>query len=260
MNTLSLINDISGIFLAIILSFLFTSLSFIRYYRRKLRRVYQDCNRAIGEQKDIAWRSQMNPHFIHNCLNSINAFIHQQDKQSAANYLTCFSQLMRKVLEHSEETKITLARELDALRDYIKLELLRFGREIEVLITVDDKLDPEKIYVPPLYIQPFLENALIHGLLPKQSDGSVRIFLEQRANLLYCSITDDGIGRPATSLPEKLQPLKRSLGIAITRKRIALFNEAQDISRAIHISDILNDSGEGTGTKVEIQLALIERF
>ena len=259
MNNAFLTSTTSALLIAVLLSILCTVLSCRWYYRGKLKYANRKFNQTINEQKDIAWRARMNPHFVHNCLNSINSFIHMQDKQSAANYLTCFSRLMRKVLEHSGDAKISLSLELDALKDYIDLELLRFGREINVRIQIDDQLNPEQVYVPPLFIQPFLENALIHGLLPKQGEGSVCICLEARGDLLYCGITDDGIGRPAEN-HENNGTHKRSLGIAITQKRISAFNAAHEVPDPVSISDLIDEQGNGIGTKVEVQLALVERF
>ncbi|WP_257666806.1 sensor histidine kinase [Parapedobacter tibetensis] len=218
--------------------------------------VYQ---RRTDELEDIAWRSQMNPHFLNNCLNSINSMIHQHDGQLAASYLVGLSRLTRKVLENAEAPTITLAEELDMVNQYIHLEQLRFGDHVSMSIVLPPDIDPTKIWVPPLFIQPFVENALIHGLLPKQACGTITIqFLISEGGKLCCSITDDGVGRAVpVKADSNLSISTKSLGIAITRKRIAAFNKAAGRVLSFIIRDLVDFEGKGTGTSVEIQLALV---
>ncbi|WP_353127164.1 sensor histidine kinase [Parapedobacter pyrenivorans] len=236
---------------------LITACGFLWYFKKRnalLQAVFQQ---RVAELEDAVWRLQMNPHFLNNCLNSLNGFIHRDDKQSAARYLTSLSRLVRKLLEHSEEATITLADELDTVRQYVQMEQLRFGDKIAVEIAVSPDVDPESIVVPPLFIQPFVENALIHGLLPRQACGIISVeFLMIDAATLSCSITDNGVGR-AQSEKDAVPAINKSLGIAITCKRIAAFNKAFGRTLPFAIHDLADGENQCAGTSVAIQLARV---
>ncbi|RZM11493.1 MAG: hypothetical protein EOO88_46815 [Pedobacter sp.] len=228
------------------------------YANIKLRKRITVYAQQITELQDIAWRAQMNPHFLHNCLNNINAFIHQLDPKTASSYLTCLSRLLRNILEHSDKATITLARELDMLQQYIKLENLRFGADVEINVSVDEHLQTDTLAVPPLFIQPFLENAILHGILPKQGKGNVNISISlSDPSTLSCTITDDGVGRKKANPSDPTTPLRRSMGMDITRKRIELFNRVNGKSLPLTIDDLRDDNGAGTGTSIAILLVLV---
>ena len=147
-----------------------------------------------------ALRSQMNPHFIFNCLNAINRFILGHETEAASDYLTKFSRLMRMIMNHSRHSYISLADELEVLRLYLDMERLRFKDAFDYFIIVPDDLDTDDIRIPPLLVQPFVENAVWHGLMQKEERGSLSITISVAGDLLTCVIRDDGIGRKRAAL------------------------------------------------------------
>ena len=160
-------------------------------------------------------RSQMNPHFIFNALNSVNSFIAKNDERSANRYLSDFSMLMRAVLENSEEDFIPLSKELELLELYVKLEHSRFSEKFDYHIQVDEQLNREAFLIPPMLLQPFVENAIWHGLRYKENKGSLEItFNQMDADHLQISITDDGIGRKQSAeLKTRHQKNQNSKGL-----------------------------------------------
>ncbi|MDR7132740.1 sensor histidine kinase YesM [Algoriphagus sp. 4150] len=231
------------------------------YFRRKFSRSKAVHRLRVSELEDSAWRAQMNPHFLNNCLSNLNSLIQLEDIPTASRYLTSLSRLTRKVLENSLGSTITLAEELDMVRHYVILEQLRFGNAIIFEIELDEKLDPETILVPPFFIQPFLENSIIHGLLPKGAKGTVAVSLRKSSQeILYCSVLDDGAGRTNNSTPifSDCERGKRSLGMSITRSRIMAFNQASGKTLPLMIRDLTDESGNPTGTLIQLELAFRE--
>ncbi len=231
------------------------------YFRRKFSRSKAVHQLQVSELEDSAWRAQMNPHFLNNCLSNLNSLIQLEDIPTASRYLTTLSRLTRKVLENSLDSTITLAEELDMVKHYIVLEQLRFGNAIIFDIELDEKLDPETILVPPFFIQPFLENSIIHGLLPKGGKGTVGIRIrESGQQTLCCSVLDDGAGRTntPTSTSSDCQRGKRSLGMSITTSRIMAFNQASGKTLPLMIRDLTDGSGNPAGTLIQIELAFRE--
>ena len=171
----------------------------------------------IAETEMAALRAQMNPHFIFNCLNSIQFFTAQNDSEKASDYLTKFSRLIRLVLENSRSEKVTLANELDTLRLYIEMEAMRFPQKLHYRIRVDDWVDVDSIQMPPLLLQPFVENAIWHGLMHKEEGGTVTVQIQQNPeNLLHIEITDDGIGRQrAAEFKSKSATKHKSFGMKL---------------------------------------------
>jgi len=251
-----------------IYSYLFTGMAVLLtwgccyvYFRRRLIQLKSDSQVKITELEDAAWRAQMNPHFLNNSLNSLNSIMLLEDIPTASRYLTSLSRFTRKVLENSLGSTITLAEELDLVRHYITLEQLRFRNDIMFEIEIDEKLDPDNILVPPFFIQPFLENSIIHGLLPKGGKGAVGIRISiSKHGTLSCSIWDDGAGRSKNFPPDSLdcEKGKRSLGISITRNRITAFNQVSGRSLPILIQDLTDQSGNPAGTLIQIELAFLE--
>lgn len=173
--------------------------------------------RQAAQLETKALRAQMDPHFIFNALNSISAFIRQQQPEKAHHFVARFGQLMRLVLENSRRAEVSLARELEVLQAYLELEQARTGNAFEFSILVDPLADPEEIRVPPLVMQPFVENAVWHGMAGKEGRGQVEISIRLRDGDLVTTISDDGTGMP------KDRPAPdggRSLGTVITRERL----------------------------------------
>ncbi len=173
-----------------------------------------------------ALRAQMNPHFIFNCLNSINRFILKNNTETASDYLTKFSRLIRMVLNNSQQNLITLREELDCLELYIQLEQLRFNNFFRYKIKCADDVDAEYITIPPLLLQPFVENAIWHGLMHKEGrQGMLSVDITQEKEILCCKITDNGIGRAKVSvLKNEVREKRKSIGLKLTEERIKMFN------------------------------------
>ncbi len=201
-----------------------------------------------------ALRAQMNPHFIFNSLNSINRFILQNNKEQASEYLTKFSKLVRLILQNSNASLITLESELEALQLYLELESLRFNHRFNFKISVDDEIDAEVLMVPPLIIQPYAENAIWHGLMHKPDIGNLEIEIKEEENFLQIRISDDGIGRKkAAELKSKSATTHKSMGVKITKDRIAMMNEKGN-KEAVVINDLVHPDGSAAGTEVIIKI------
>lgn len=203
------------------------------------------------EQKSL--RLQMNPHFIFNSLNSIQSYILTHDVEMAVTYLGKFSQLMRLILSNSGKNYVVLKEELNAIRHYLELEKLRFDNKFDYSINLDKKIDTEFIEIPPMLIQPYIENAIIHGILHKPSRGAITIEFKLRGNNIHCTITDNGIGREkAAELKEKAGIKRRSSGMYITKARLELLNKENTEDYSVKITDLKNGEGQAEGTKVEL--------
>ena len=204
-----------------------------------------------------ALRSQMNPHFLFNSLNSINRFIIQNNSEQASGYLTKFSRLMRHILQNSQYELIPLENELEALKLYLELEAVRFDHHFTWSVKVDEHLDVSALKVPPLIIQPYAENAIWHGLMHKEEKGKLLIELREEGEYLVCSITDDGVGRKkAAELKSKSASTHKSMGMKITADRIASMRKRKSGENYIQITDLVLPNGEPGGTRVEIKIAL----
>jgi len=204
-----------------------------------------------------ALRAQMSPHFIFNSLNSINMFILENNKLQASEYLSKFSRLIRLILQNSKEAFISLKSELEALQLYLELESLRFDNKFEYKISVDDDVDTTTLKVPPLIIQPYVENAIWHGLMHKKEKGHLEIELYQEKGILLCKIIDDGIGRKkAAELKSKSASTHKSMGMRITADRIAMLQQQEQNNTSISITDIVPPDGNPSGTEVLIKIPL----
>ncbi|MGY8914833.1 MAG: tetratricopeptide repeat-containing sensor histidine kinase, partial [Flavobacteriales bacterium] len=198
-------------------------------------------------------RSQMNPHFIFNALNSVNNYIAKSDERSANRFLSDFSMLMRSVLENSEEDFIPLSKELDLLELYMKLEHSRFPDKFEYQLYVDEKIEIDKFQIPPMLLQPYIENAIWHGLRYKEEKGFLKIEVHQKEESeLLISISDDGIGRKKSGeLKTSNQMKQESKGMGNIKKRISILNDMYKDRISVTISDLFENE---TGTKVELRL------
>ena len=212
----------------------------------------------LSETEMAALRSQMNPHFIFNCLNSIQYFTARNDAEKASDYLTKFSRLIRLVLENSRSERVTLANELETLRLYIEMEAMRFQHKVHYTIEVADAIDTDMIQMPPLLLQPFVENAIWHGLMHKEEGGTVRIVVQQPTeNLLHVEITDDGVGRvQAAEYKSKSATRNKSFGMKMTAERIELINQLYHTQTQVQIEDLVDDLGQATGTRVVVEIPI----
>jgi len=193
----------------------------------------------------------MNPHFIFNCLSSINRFILINKTEEASDYLTKFSRLIRMALQNSEKPLITLESELEALRLYLDLERLRFKNAFSYSITFINTIDSNTVHIPPMLIQPFVENAIWHGLMHKKGTGSLEIQLCVEDKSLTCVITDNGIGRNmAAAFKSRSAEKSKSMGVDITAGRLALLNGSKNKAAVFKIEDLADEDGKACGTKV----------
>lgn len=219
-------------------------------------------NRQLSHEKQILTleqdmlRSQMNPHFIFNSLNSIKLYIINNEKENAVYYLNKFSKFIRKILIASTEKEISLEDELDTMQLYMNIENIRFSNEIIFTVDVERGINTATIKVPSLILQPFLENALWHGLSSKKEDKQIELRVYKVNNdFINISITDNGIGRKASEEINHSRVLKRrSVGLAITKARLANFSKRFTTDYKMDIEDLYDASGKPLGTRVVVHL------
>ena len=224
----------------------------------KTKRRISEMNRQISEITQANLRQQMNPHFIFNTLNSIQYYMYQHDKLATNNYLTKFSSLMRKVLENSQHTSVSLRDELDALNLYLDLECLRFKDKFDYEIRVDEEIDTLMFKVPTMLIQPYVENSICHGLMPREGKGFIKIDLKLEKDHIICIIEDNGIGREAAQERKKLRAENHnSLGTQIVSSRLDLVNTLYGTNLKTTYADLTNENGEPEGTRVEIHIPIM---
>ena len=204
-------------------------------------------------------RSQMNPHFLFNSLNSIKLYIINNDKKNAVHYLNKFSKLVRKILEASSQKEITLAEELETVELYMNIEDIRFSYEIDFKIKVDQDIDVHQVKIPSLILQPFLENALWHGLSSKEGVKKIDLHAcKEGEGFIKISITDNGVGREAAEIIKEGRVLKRkSVGIDITKERLANFSKDFQNSFKVEIEDLHDQEGNASGTRVNLRIPTI---
>lgn len=214
----------------------------------------------LAEEKLTALRSQMNPHFIFNSLNSIQQFILKGEVDNANKYLSQFSKLIRLVLQYSAYNFINLEEEINMLTLYLSLEKTRFGNSFEYIIEVEEELDTDEIKIPNLMIQPFVENAIWHGLMHKDGDRKIEIrFHLKNEQSVVCEVIDNGIGREkaAEIKSRKTFEIKhQSKGIQLIKDKIDVLKQQFNNEVSVVILDVTNSAGEVCGTKVVIQLPL----
>ncbi|MBT8255612.1 MAG: histidine kinase [Bacteroidia bacterium] len=234
---------IIGSLIALALLLLYTA-----YSQRKNARQQQYANNLLALK---SLRTQMNPHFIFNALNSVNSFIASNDERAANKYLSEFSQLMRSVLENSDEDFIPLSKEIELLRLYVKLEHFRFRDKFDYKVTVDEALNVDDFVIPPMLLQPYVENAVWHGLRYKEKKGLLEIDFAQRdSETVVITITDDGIGRKKSKeFKTDHQKKQKSKGMGNIKRRIAILNDMYKDKVDVTVED-LNDQEEGTQVRL----------
>ena len=225
--------------------------------------IKQQLKEAVYKNKlnDIALaslRAQMNPHFIFNCLNSIKLYTEQDNSAAASEYLSKFSKLIRNMLNNARAEKTVLSSEIETLQLYIEMEAMRFKDRIHFEINVVENVDVDFIEIPPLIIQPYVENAIWHGIMHKEGSGKVIINIIQQdaTSPLIITIEDDGIGRDKAS-KLKSNNEHKSHGTQITNDRIALLNERDQLNASVAITDLYQPNGSPSGTLVTLKLLTI---
>ena len=240
---------ISGIVLA-----LMAGIFYVLYRQFQLKNE----KKVITLEQDML-RSQMNPHFLFNSLNSIKLYIINNEQKNAVHYLNKFSKLVRKILEASTVKEIALAEELETAELYMNIEDIRFSNEIDFTITIDEAIDPHLIKIPSLILQPFLENALWHGLSSKEGEKKISIHISKDDSAsVVIAITDNGIGREAAEKIKENKVLKRkSVGIDITKERLANFSKEFRNHYSLDMIDLFDDQWNATGTRIMLVIPTI---
>jgi len=232
-----------------VLLVIFLLLTYIRQMRYKERQKQE----ALRLQ---TLQGQMNPHFIFNSLNSINYFISNNDKLSANRYIADFAKLIRSILHNMNNSYITLENEMESVEEYLKIEHLRFGDKFDYKIIVDDEINMDEIKVSPGLVQPFIENAIWHGVRGlEHRKGFIIVKFIFHEGRLTCEIEDDGIGRKKSDEMRSLNDQKKSRGISIIRERLRILSNLHNNTYQVTISDLYPDKNE-TGTRVIIDLPL----
>lgn len=206
-----------------------------------------------------ALKSQMNPHFIFNALNSIQELYTIGDKKIANEQMGNFSSLTRKILDVSGKQKITLAEEIEILTKYLELESMRFEMDFAYTVSFDEKIDEDYLQLPPMLIQPFVENSIKHGLLHKKGMKKLSISFEvnDAEDILLCTIIDNGIGRDASAQINKNRVASHvSFASAATQKRLELLNKDKEKRVAVVFEDVIDEQQQIAGTKVILQIPL----
>mgnify|MGYP006076273881 FL=1 len=245
------------IFLVIAILLLITFFSFQKSQRRKT--LFEEGKKKVLLSELHALRSQMNPHFIFNTLSSIQSFITKNNSREAVNYLSKFSKLMRGTLENTQKQKIPIKDEIETLELYMDLEKLRLNNKFDYQIIIDKKIDVQFEEIPPMLIQPYIENAIWHGISHKEGKGIIKIcFILENENLLKCEIIDDGVGRKKASEiknAQRHQEKNKSFGMSITKDRLEIINSLKDSKLNVNVVD-LDDNNTPSGTKIEIFIPL----
>ncbi|HET6724000.1 MAG TPA: histidine kinase [Chitinophagaceae bacterium] len=223
---------------------------------KKKQRLQTDYEKKLANVEMTALLAQMNPHFLFNSLNSIDSYIIRNESKKASEYLNNFARLMRLILQNSRSNYINLKDELEALELYMQMESLRFKNKFSYSIAVDENVETSSIVIPPMLIQPYVENAIWHGLMHKTNgtEGLVKINISKNADDLLCVIEDNGIGRKkaAELKGQKQNNHKRSMGMQITKDRIEIINKLYNMNASINIYDMEDMQGNAKGTKVEL--------
>jgi len=241
-----------------LLFILITGLFLFRQSKMNAKRRISEMNRKISEITQANLRQQMNPHFIFNTLNSIQYYMYQHDKIATNNYLTKFSSLMRKTLENSQHTTVTVKDEIDALELYLELEIIRFKNKFSYSIEIDEEIDPLLYKLPTMLIQPYVENAIVHGLVHKQENGTLKVILRLMKDHMACIVEDNGIGRKAAmEIKKGKESNHNSLGTRIAESRLQLVNDLYGTNMKIQYTDLTDITGKPSGTRAEIQIPII---
>jgi two-component system, LytTR family, sensor kinase len=213
-------------------------------------------NKDLATSQLTTLRAQMNPHFIFNALNSVQQYILQGNITEANRYLSKFSKLQREVLNNSDQNFISLEKELEVLNLYLELEQLRFDGSFNYAIKVDGAIDDDEIKIPPMIVQPFVENSIWHGLMPRQGERWVQInFSLSSDDLLVCTVTDNGIGREAaTRLKQNGHTQHKSKGLSLVYDRLNILRQQYGQAFEVNIKDIVDGNNVPAGTEVKLHI------
>lgn len=222
----------------------------------RIKKVESDFNNEIRRLQLDLLKNQMNPHFIFNALTSIKVFLIDNDKKKAVFYLNKFSKLIRKMLDSYRVDSYSLDEEFEILKLYLAIENIRFNSEIEISFDVDEKLNLKSIYIPPLLLQPFVENAIWHGLMNKTTGTKqldIKIYSAPDTKTVFMEITDNGVGRKYSTESKLKRTLqKTSYGLKLVQERLDIFNIQNNFNYKFRIIDLFDENSLSAGTKVFI--------
>lgn len=242
-----------------LLSFMLLTGSVYSFYKLKTNQIKKEealktfYAKQLAEVEMKALRAQMNPHFIFNSLNSIQKYILKNDTFAASQYLTKFSKLIRLILDHSNQNFISLSSEIELLKLYVEIEDMRFDNQFDYHFEIAENINSESIQIPSMIIQPYIENAIWHGLLHKETKGRLSITFKEKDGCIKVVVDDDGIGRKkALEIKSKQVLKKKSYGLQITEDRISILNKTQNSKTKISIIDKKDKNDSAIGTKVEL--------
>jgi two-component sensor histidine kinase len=241
------------------LAFIALAYALLIFYVKRVKRKQEEqtrINKRFAELELQALQSQMNPHFVFNALGAIQYFIQNNDTSAADSYLAKFAKLMRLFLESSKNRYIPLSEEIKLLSLYIELEQMRFKGKFQAHIEVDEDLDTHDKELPSILVQPFVENAINHGLFHKESEGRLTIrFFEKANGTLVCIIEDNGVGREkAAQLKHGNAKTHKSRGMQIVDERLEVLKLVDTLNIAVRIEDLRDEAGAACGTRIVIEV------
>lgn len=228
------------------------------WYRLQQLSIRSELQIALAQSQHRALSAQLKPHFLFNAMNSIHNYIRKNDKEKSSEYLLRFSKFIRQILSNSSETIVSIDEELRLVKMYLEVEQMRFGDKLKYEIEVDPSIDISMQKIPVQLIQPYVENAIWHGLMHKEEPGTVRIKLQLKGDNLVCVIEDDGIGRKAAQSFAKKQSDHRSVGMILNRDRLTLMQSIFKRPFELQVIDMENEQGVGIGTKVLLTIPIID--
>ncbi|HEU4471371.1 MAG TPA: histidine kinase [Flavisolibacter sp.] len=218
-------------------------------------------NEQLAEARLNALQSQMNPHFVFNALNSIKLMILEGENKKASRYLSKFALMIRMTLEHSKETFVTIDKNISYLNAYLEMEQLRFDESFSYTIRVEEDVDSMEVLIPSLMLQPLVENAIWHGLLPSEKEKKISISFGLQGDQVVCTVEDNGIGIIAANRLRHVQrPLHRSVSLENLKRRIRIMNEKYDACCSLEIQDLSEIDGRRTGTRAVLKLNSITSY
>ena len=223
-------------------------------YRKGIFRKEVALQKQLTDMERQALAAQMNPHFIFNCLNSIRRLILDQDGDNALLYLTRFSKLVRGNLQASVEGLITLQEEIEILKNYLELEKLRFKDAFNYAIEINNSIDLFEVVLPPMLIQPYVENAVIYGMQATTGNGMIDISFSMEDNILIATVTDNG---PGIFHTEKNKTSHKSIGMTLTKRRLELLDGGSS-NELVKVTEILGNEGKVLGTKIEVRIRQLQ--
>jgi LytS/YehU family sensor histidine kinase len=242
---------IGGAFLLLIVFGVISSIFYKR--KRDKEQLTVDFKKQLAQAETKALRAQMNPHFIFNSLNSINSFVMDQKHEIASDYLIKFSKLIRLILDNSRSETISIEKELETLRLYVLLESARFDNKFKCVYNIAENVNTDSVMIPPMLLQPFVENAIWHGLMQKEGEGIITVEIKkENEEFLNISIMDNGIGREKAAELKSKSATHKSHGLKVTSQRIEMMNKLNSTGAQVHIIDLKDENGNAAGTRVEL--------